>query len=203
MKKIISLFLTAVIAVACLSFTACNKNDFSYWQVNGVRIDDETRMKNIAELSCSSTKITQVWINVSDLKPEKTNISIDIYSSSTTTTAFKKINHTVTRSDIKAAQKKEGWINVFTGETERSAVKIVVTATDEFRFNEIVAINTDKELIKLTFSKGGVMVGENGDLYTKDQLDKLTEENPAYNKNPAYNIVDEQDKFPMEYVEQN
>ena len=53
------------------------------------------------------------------------------------------------------------------------------------------------------FGQGGVKVsssGNSGNLYTKEQLDSISESDPAYNENPAYNIVDEQDRFPVSLI---
>ena len=67
--------------------------------------------------------------------------------------------------------------------------------------NEICFVKKDGKLATVTFSKGGVKASTSGKLYTKAELDALTEGHIAYNENPAYNIVDEQSKFPIEKIQ--
>ena len=200
MKKIISLVMAAVLAVACLSFVGCNKTDYSYWQTQGGKDDQENHMYNVAELTFSSVKVSQVWINVSDLKPEETVIEIDLNSSATSTVTAEKF--TVTRKDISKSGEKQGWINVMNKTTARNCSRVTVLVSDTLKFNEICLIDEKGEQIKLDFSKGGVKMDASENIYTKTELENLAKDNLAYSEHPSYNIIDEQDKFPMEYVEE-
>lgn len=200
MKKIISILLSVFLAVACFSFVGCGNSKYSYWQTEGRKDAEENLLLNVAELTFSSVKVSQVWINVSDLKPEETSIQLDLYG--TSSTAVKKISAKITRSEISKSAKKQGWINVFSDVTSKNCSKINIQVSDTLKFNEVVLVNEDGELIKLTFSKGGVKMDTSENIYTEDQLKKLDKSDMAYSENPAYNIVDEQDKFPTEYIEE-
>lgn len=201
MKKIISLVMTVVLAVACLSFIGCNKTTYSYWQTQGGKDDQENHMYNVAELTFSSVKVSQVWINVSDLKPEETVIEIEL-GTSTSTTTTEKISARVTRTDISKSSEKQGWINVMNKTTARACTRVTVLVTDSLKFNEICLINEKGEQISLQFSKGGVRMDASENIYTKSELEKLAKNNIAYSEYPSYNIADEQDKFPMEYAKE-
>lgn len=200
MKKIISVILTVFLAVACFSFVGCSNAKYSYWQTQGRKDAEENLMLNVAELTFSSVKVSQVWINVSDLKPEETTIQLDLYG--TSSTAVKKISAKVTRADISNSNKKQGWINVLSEVTTKNCSKINVQVSDTLKFNEIVLVNENGEMITLSFSKGGVKLDSSENIYTEEELKKLGKDNLAYSENPAYNIVDEQDKFPTEYIEE-
>lgn len=201
MKKIISLVMTVVLAVACLSFVGCNKTTYSYWQTQGGKDDQENLMYNVAELTFSSVKVSQVWINVSDLKPEETVIGIEL-GTSTSTTTTEKISARVTRTDISKSGEKKGWINVMDKTTKRACTRVTVLVTDSLKFNEICLINEKGEQISLQFSKGGVRMDASENIYNKSELEKLAKDNIAYSQYPSYNIADEQDKFPMEYAKE-
>ncbi len=202
MKKLISILLTVVVAVCCLSFAACGGTKFTYWQTEGKESADGTRLSYVANLSFDSTKVTQIWINVSDLKPDKTTIAIDLKSSSSSTNLAKSFKPDITKSMISESKKNtEGWINIYDGDETSSCGYLTITVTDELKFNEIVLFAKDNKQIKLTFSEGGVKAGSSSEsIFNKDKLDSLVEGDLAYNEYPAYNIVDEQDSFPTELL---
>lgn len=202
MKKLLSIILTVVVAVCCLSFAACGGTEFSYWQTEGVEYGDGTRLSYVATLSFDSSKVAQIWINVSDLKPDETTIAIELKSTATSSSSVKSINYDVTKSMISESKKhSDGWMRIYDGDETSSCKILNITVKDELRFNEIVLFNGSGEQIKLSFSEGGVKAGSASEsVFNQAQLDALDEGDPAYSEHPAYNIVDEQDSFPSELL---
>lgn len=202
MKKLLSIILTVVVAVCCFSFAACGSTEFTYWQTEGKEDADGTRLSYVATLSFDSSKVAQIWINVSDLKPDETTLSIELKSTATSSSTVKSINFDVTKSMISENKKdSDGWMRVYNGDETSSCKILNITVKDELRFNEIVLFNGSGEQIKLSFSEGGVKAGSASELvFNQEQLDALVEGNLAYNEHPAYNIVDEQDSFPSEFL---
>lgn len=200
MKKLISILLTVFLAVACFSFVGCGGSKYVYWQTEGRKDADENLLLNVSELSFSSVKVSQVWVNISDLKPEETTVQLDLYG--TSSTAVKKISAKITKSDISNSGKKQGWINVLSEVTAKNCSRIVIQVSDTLKFNEIVLVNEDGMLIDLSFSKGGVKMDSSENIYTEEELKKLDKSDMAYSENPAFNIIGEQDKFPVEYIEE-
>lgn len=201
MKKVLGIICAIVLSLtASISLCACGGEKYTYWQISG-RESNEVRLVYVSELSlsASSTGVTEVWVNISNLKPAATVLTVIFENSSST---VKTLNVDVTADMIKKAKSDKGWINLYFGE-EIKCTKATVQAIDQMRINEIVFIKSDATLLTPLFGQGGVKVsssGNSGNLYTKDQLDSISESDPAYNENPAYNIVDEQNKFPTSLI---
>ena len=201
MKKVLGIICAIVLCVtACISLCGCGEEKYTYWQISG-RESNEVRLVYVSELSlsASSTGVTEVWVNISNLKPNSTVLTVVFANSSST---VKTLNLDVTADMIKKAKADEGWINLYFGE-EIKCTKATVQAIDQMRINEIVFIKSDATMLTPLFGQGGVKVsssGNSGNLYTKEQLDSISESDPAYNENPAYNIVDEQDRFPVSLI---
>lgn len=69
--------------------------------------------------------------------------------------------------------------------------------------NEIIFIGTDGKVLEASFMEGGVRPSgttSSGNIYEEEKLRSLTPLDPSYSEYPAYNIVDEQDKFPEELI---
>ena len=198
MKKLLIAFLTLILSFsATFALTACGE-DYTYWQISGKQSDD-IRLVYVSQLSLgtSTVELTEIWVNVSKLKPATTTLTFVLSNSSTT---VKTVNYELTSTALKDA--KDGWINVYFGEVVKCS-KVTVSAVDEMRINEVVFVKSDATLIVPTFTEGGVKIsgsGKSENIYDREKLESLTESDPAYNENPAFNIIDEQDKFPTEYI---
>ncbi len=202
MKRLTSLIIIAILSViCCFSFAGCNKSEYTYWQTNGEEASDGSRLTYVSELKFSSSKVSQVWINVDSIKPDQTTIVVELKISTATN---KKINKSLTKNDVKNAKKNDGWINIYSGDPITTSNKAIVMVTDELRFNEIYIVNDKNESVKPEFSGGGVKVGTSSEnIWTKEQIDNMKKGDFGYNANPAYNIVDEQDKFPTDLLGSN
>jgi hypothetical protein len=196
MKKIISL-LCVLLVVTCLSLsmTACNNSKYTYWQVEA-RESGESRLVHVADLSYGSTNIdvTEVWINLSKFKAESTVITLTFFKSTSTKTTKEC---PVKASDVKSA--KDGWVLLYL-DSSVTCKSVTVEIVDTMQVNEICFVKSNGKLANVTFTKGGVKLGSSENLYAKNELEKLAETNPAYNEYPAFNIIDEQDKFPVEKI---
>ena len=205
MKKLIKL-LCALISVLMLTvgFTACdNGGDYTYWQTYAYEANDASKAKlaYVSELSfgSSAVDVTEVWVNISKMKDENANITL-LFASSTTSS--KTIECPVYASKVK--QSKDGWIQLYYDELcSVSAKGVSIEIVNEMRINEIVFIKEGGSVISATFSQGGVKIvdSNSANLYSKSELEALPETNPAYNVNPAFNVIDEQDKFPVEKIQ--
>lgn len=197
MKKILSIIIAFTLSLTALfSLTACS-GSYTYWQTEGKQ-SGEDRLIYISKVSfgSSTVELTEIWINVSNLKPSSTTLTFELLNSSS---VIDTIDFELTSDMIKSA--KDGWINVYFGNAVRCS-KVSVMAIDQMRINEVVFIKSDATLIEPEFSQGGVKVsGANSEnLYDREKLESITETDPAYSENPAYNIIDEQDKFPVKYI---
>lgn len=192
--KVCSLMLVLTIIFA---FSACGGEDYSYWQITA-RENDGARLISVAEMSFSSSSkdITEVWLNVSDLKCSET--SVDVYLYKTSSTVGKKISYTLSQDQIKKASK--GWLNIYFGDAI-TTTKVVVNARDTMRINELVVFSKDGEIAPLSLSQGGIKVSNsdiNANMYTEEELKNLDKNNQAYSEYPAFNICDEPEKFPID-----
>ena len=204
MKKIIKLLcITICLVCLALNVTACNKQDYTYWQIEA-QAAGEVKLAHVAELSfgSSNVEISEVWFNVSKLKPNETDIVLVFAKTSTSTT---RVECHVTASQIRSA--KNGWIKLALKNLEGndlapiSCKTVTIEIVDTMRVNEVYFKKSNGESAKPTFTKGGVRpfgTESSKNLYTKDELSKLPETNLAYSENPAFNIIDEQDKFPVQ-----
>lgn len=199
MKKFFK-FMCVVLSVLTFAFcaTACgDKAEFTYWQTEAKQAGD-SRLVYVAELSFGSTNvdITEVWVNVSNFKAQSSIITLKLAKTSTSVTT---LECPITSANVKEA--KDGWIQLYF--SKAVACKTVsVEVVDVMSVNEIVFIKSDAKVANVTFTQGGVKVGSSSaNLYNKAELDALAENNLAYSKNPAYNVIDEQDKFPVEKIQ--
>ncbi|MBQ7408807.1 MAG: hypothetical protein IJW13_06020 [Clostridia bacterium] len=197
MKKIfkaICLLLTAVLMLAC---SACNKVEYTYWQITGQEAG-ESRLTYVCELSFGSSaiEIKEVWINVSDLKSDGTTVNMVFKKSSTTS---ETLNAPLTMKEVKNS--KTGWFKIFEASEGEAfeATSVTISVIDTMQFNEVYFVKADGKAATPSFTQGGVKIsGNSSNIYNKDELDNLAPGNLAYNENPAYNIIDEQDKFTSE-----
>lgn len=201
MKKLFIKLFALILSLSCvLSLTACGES-YTYWQTSGKQSDD-LRLVYVSEISLgtSTVELTEIWVNVSKLKPASTTLTLVLSNSST---SLKTINYDLTSEEVRKA--KDGWVNVYFDEVVKCN-KVSVQAVDEMRINEVVCIKSDATVIEASFSQGGVKIsgtGKSENIYNKEELEALTESDPAYSENPAFNIVDEQDKFPTELIKTN
>ena len=213
MKKTVKLLcvLLSTLMLA-FSFVACGDAvEYSYWQTYTKKAG-ESKLAYVSELSfgSSAVDVTEVWVNVSGLKEETANIHLLFAKSTTSTTP---IDCPIYASKIK--ESKDGWIQIYyfadalnndssSGTAAYVSAKgVSIEIVSEMQINEIVFIKADGTLIVPTFTQGGVKIldSNSANLYTKSELEKLAENNLAYNENPAYNVIDEQDKFPVEKIQ--
>lgn len=201
MKKLIKkLFALTLTAALCFSLTACGDNGLNGWKtVAKTASSDGVKLEYVAKLEFSSGSILEVreaWFNASGLKGDASiNVTLLNY-----TTKVKEIkDFAVTSATLK--ESKNGWVNLLKGVSYKCN-KVLITTCDTISLNEIVFIGEDGKLIDLSFTEGGVRPSgsENGNIYSESELNALTEKNPAYSEHPAYNLIDEQDKFPTELI---
>ena len=206
MKKLTKIF-AVFCAIICISFafTACSKEEYSYWQTER-QAAGETILEYTAELSFGSSniKVKEIWINLSkvsfDPASKQTTIEIELLKSGTNQTPS-ILTCNVTEDDLKNS--KDGWVQLYLNDEGIDCKQATVIVVDKMRINEICFVKENATLATVSFSKAGVMTGNQGTLYTREQLEALQEGMPAYNKNGnyAFNLVDEQDKFPLEYIQ--
>lgn len=198
MKKIIKL-LCIVLSVACLSFcvTSCSKDDYSYWQITAKQ-SGEARLVYACELSFGSSNIevTEVWVNLSKFKAESTIITLLFAKTSTSIEAT--IECPITKSQV--SESKDGWVQIYFGKAISCKI-VTIEAVDTMRINEIYFVKSDGTSAKPTFNKGGVRVGSSGQLHSQSKLESLPETDLAYSEHPSFNVIDEQDKFPVEKIQ--
>lgn len=196
MKKIFSFVLALLAVTLSFSLFACSGTNFSYWQTEG-KTSDGLPLTYYCELSFDSSKnVAQVWINVSELKPEMTTLEIVLKQTNTTK---KTLKPELTKSVISDNKKNsDGWMSVAFDGDAVSCNRVAISVTDELRFNEIVLFDDEGKQIELSFLQGGVKAGDSSEnVYDKDTLSALEkDDDPAYSEHPAFNIIDEQDSFP-------
>ena len=205
MKKFIKL-LCALLSVLVLSagFTACdNGEDYTYWQTYAYEANDSSKAKlaYVSELSFGKKMKNKHlnYVNISKMKDENANITL-LFASSSTSSKTKECP--VYASKVK--ESKDGWIQLYYDELGSVSAKgVSIEIVNEMRINEIVFIKDDGSVIKSTFTQGGVKIvdSNSANLYSKSELEALAETNPAYNANPAFNVIDEQSKFPVEKIQ--
>ena len=199
MKKIVKLLciVLSLLTIACCSVACGEKEEYSYWQTQAKQAG-ESRMVYTAELSFGTSNINLVecWINISNFKAQSTNITVRLSTSTTATP--KTIQKSVTSQQVKDSE--DGWVKLDFG-SEVSCKIAVIEIVDEMRVNEIVFVKADGKLATITFTKGGVKAGSSANLYTKAELEALVEGNLAYSEHYAFNIIDEQDKFPLSKIQ--
>ena len=201
MKKL-SKLLSILLAVFLLSLSvvACDKGEeYTYWQTEA-KASGETRLIYVAELSFGSSNvdIAEIWINVSDFKAKDSTITINLSKSSTSTP--ETLNCSLNATDVKEAE--DGWIQIYMG-ASKSCKIATIEVVDAMKINEICFIKKDGKLANVTFTQGGVKVKGSAKLYNKADHATLTEDDYVYNEdgNYSFNIIDEQDKFPIEKIE--
>lgn len=205
MKKLTKI-LALLCSVICLAFcfSACAKEEYTYWQTYKKQTG-ETVLQYTSELSfgSSNVKIKEIWINLSkvnfDPALNQANISIELTKKSSSTPVY--LDCKVTKEQVKKS--KDGWVQLYFNAdsyVECNTAKIVIV--DEMRVNEICFIKSDAKLATLTFSKAGVSAGNSHQSFAREDLVALTS-GYAYNEGGhyAFNIIDEQDKFPLEYIQ--
>ncbi len=206
MKKLTKIF-AILCAIICLSltFTACSKEEYTYWQTDR-KAAGSTLLEYTAEISFGSSniKVTEIWINLSnvDFNPssKETTISVKLLKSSSTATPT-VLPCKVSADDLKNS--KDGWVQIYFSETAVEAKTVTISVVDKMRVNEVCFVKENGMLATLTFSKAGVMAGSLGKLYTQSELEALADSEYAYDKNGnyAFNLIDEQEKFPLEYIQ--
>lgn len=199
MKKIISIICTIMLALTLtFAFTGCNKTEYSYWEIKAKSAGD-SRLTFVSEIliGTSSEKVGEVWVNIADIPSSGATITLKFYNSS----SLKKTLSYVVSSEI-LKKSKDGWLNAYY-DTAIECTKVEVSVIESMKFNEIVFVKEDGKLVTPIFTQGGVkssVSDKSANIYGRDALDKLSPSDPAYSEHPSYNIVDEQDKFPLEYI---
>ncbi len=200
MKKVIALFTTLLLAFGMtFMFAGCgNKTEYSYWEIKAKQAAD-SRLTFVSELSFGSSyvEISEVWLNVSDIAGSGADVTLKFYKSST---LKKTLTYRISSDSLKKSS--DGWLNAYC-DTAIECTKVEISVIDSMKFNEICFIKSNAKLADVTFTQGGVKSSTSdtsANIYDKTALDALAENDIAYNKHPAYNIIDEQDKFPLEYI---
>ncbi len=194
-KKLIA---SAMVATLCISLVSCGDNGLNGWKTVAKESDDGVALEYVAKVDTSATKtVCEVWCNVSGISGE-TSFAVDLldYNSK----SKHKIIETVNSAKLKESQ--DGWINLYTG-SGYDCHYALITTCDTISINEIVLIGKDGKLLDLTFVEGGVRpegAEKGGNVYSQEKLDALTPLDPAYSEHPAYRLIDEQDKFPVELI---
>jgi len=204
MKRFTSVLIIVLsVFVACATFTACgNKSDLTtYWQTESKQAgsgENVVRLEYVAELTFSKTRISAIWINVSDMEADQSSIIVNLYNTSKNSQGEFRLD--LTKNTIRSSSDKKGWIK-FDGKCEKDCTKAVITVKDKLRIHEIYLVNDKDEQVKIQLSKGGVKGGSASEmLYSEEELKKLDKSNIAFSEHPAYNIVDEQDKIPVDLL---
>lgn len=218
MKKFFSAIIAAMLIACCaLPFAGC-ANKWSGWKTVAKKSDD-ARLEYVCKLKLAdaSTEVVEAWINVSVENDCQVTVDMQNYQ-----TSRKKVTLNLTKSDVKKA--KDGWILVACDFSEK-CTRAVISTYDTLTVNEIVFFTTESKkdengkevkdekgnVIKVakmltpTFEKGGVQVstaeGKGESFYSsKEELKELSKSDPAYTEFPAYNVIDEQSKFPKELI---
>lgn len=218
MKKFFSAFVAAML-IACCAFPLAGCSDkWSGWKTVSKK-SGEARLEYVCELKLadSSTEVVEAWINVSVENDCQVTVDMKNYS-----TSKKKVTLNLTKSDVKKA--KDGWILVACDFSEK-CTRAVISTYDTLTVNEIVFFTTENKkddngkevkdekgnVIKVakmltpSFEMGGVRVstdeGKGESFYSsKEELKELSKSDPAYTEFPAYNVIDEQSKFPKELI---
>lgn len=200
-----SAVVAALLTVCCvLPLSGCAS--LSGWktvkmQSDGVNLEHRCEL----ELASSPEEIVETWINVTVQNDCRVTVDMQYYS-----TSKNKKTLSLTKSEVSKA--KNGWILVSEGVKKddgsyEKCNKAVISTYDTLTINEIVFVGKDSDgnakLLKPTFTRGGVCAaaGKGESYYTsKETLEALGKNSPAWTEFPAYNVIDEQDKFPLELI---
>lgn len=216
MKKFFSAVIAAMLIACCALPLAGCANKWSGWKTVSKKSGD-ARLEYVCELKLadSSTEVVEAWINVSVENDCQVTVDMKNYS-----TSKKKVTLNLTKSDVKKA--KDGWILIASDFSEK-CTRAVISTYDTLTVNEIVFFTTENKkdasgndvkdeqgnVIKIakmltpSFERGGVQVSEGkGESFysSKEELAALSKSDPAYTEFPAYNVIDEQGKFPTELI---
>ena len=216
MKKFFSAVIAAMLIACCALPLAGCANKWSGWKTVSKK-SGEARLEYVCELKLadSSTEVVEAWINVSVENDCQVTVDMKNYS-----TSKKKVTLNLTKSDVKKA--KDGWILIASDFSEK-CTRAVISTYDTLTVNEIVFFTTENKkddngkevkdeqsnVIKVakmltpSFERGGVQVSEGkGESFysSKEELASLSKSDPAYTEFPAYNVIDEQSKFPTELI---
>lgn len=215
MKKFFSAFVAAMLIACCALPLAGCANKWSGWKTVSKK-SGEARLEYVCELKLadSSTEVVEAWINVSVENDCQVTVDMKNYS-----TSKKKVTLNLTKSDVKKA--KDGWILIASDFSEK-CTRAVISTYDTLTVNEIVFITAvdrkendkvvkdeqgivirDAKMLAPSFERGGVQVSEGkGESFysSKEELAALSKSDPAYTEFPAYNVIDEQIKFPKELI---
>ena len=215
MKKFFSAFVAAMLIACCALPLAGCANKWSGWKTVSKK-SGEARLEYVCELKLadSSTEVVEAWINVSVENDCQVTVDMKNYS-----TSKKKVTLNLTKSDVKKA--KDGWILIASDFSEK-CTRAVISTYDTLTVNEIVFITAvdrkendkvvkdeqgivirDAKMLAPSFERGGVQVSEGkGESFysSKEELAALSKSDPAYTEFPAYNVIDEQSKFPKELI---
>ncbi len=218
MKKFFSAVIAAMLIACCALPLAGCANKWSGWKTVSKK-SGEARLEYVCKLKLAdaSTEVVEAWINVSVENDCQVTVDMQNYS-----TSKKKVTLNLTKSDVKKA--KDGWILVACDFSEK-CTRAVISTYDTLTVNEIVFFTTESKkdengkevkdeqgnVIKIakmltpSFEMGGVQVstdkGKGESFYSsKEELASLSKSDPAYTEFPAYNVIDEQSKFPKELI---
>lgn len=215
MKKFFSAVIAAMLIACCALPLAGCANKWSGWKTVSKK-SGEARLEYVCELKLadSSTEVVEAWINVSVENDCQVTVDMKNYS-----TSKKKVTLNLTKSDVKKA--KDGWILIASDFSEK-CTRAVISTYDTLTVNEIVFITAvdrkendkvvkdeqgivirDAKMLAPSFERGGVQVSEGkGESFysSKEELASLSKSDPAYTEFPAYNVIDEQSKFPKELI---
>ena len=218
MKKFFSAVIAAILIACCALPLAGCANKWSGWKTVSKK-SGEARLEYVCELKLadSSTEVVEAWINVSVENDCQVTVDMKNYS-----TSKKKVTLNLAKSDVKKA--KDGWILIASDFSEK-CTRAVISTYDTLTVNEIVFFTTENKkddngkevkdeqgnVIKVakmltpSFERGGVQVstdkGKGESFYSsKEELAALSKSDPAYTEFPAYNVIDEQSKFPTELI---
>ena len=218
MKKFFSAVIAAILIACCALPLAGCANKWSGWKTVAKK-SDEARLEYVCKLKLAdaSTEVVEAWINVSVENDCQVTVDMQNYQ-----TSKKKVTLNLTKSDVKKA--KDGWILIASDFSEK-CTRAVISTYDTLTVNEIVFFTTESKkdengkevkdeqgnVIKVakmltpSFEMGGVQVstdkGKGESFYSsKEELASLSKSDPAYTEFPAYNVIDEQSKFPTELI---
>lgn len=199
MKKFISKITAAALAFAlAFSFAACGDNGLNGWKTVAKAASDGTALQYVSKIQVSSSStvgVYEVWFNASGISGEVT-FAVDFLSYSS---SVKKIEGKVSSEILKASH--GGWVNLCK-DIEIKCNRVLITTCDTMSLNEIVFVGKNGKLLDVSFMEGGVRPNgsTSGNVYGENELKSIDKNNPAYSEYPAYNIIDEQDKFPAELI---
>ncbi len=201
MKKLLKKLLAGITTAAlCVTLASCGGNELNGWKTVQKSASDGVLLEYMAKVQFSSatTSVSEIWCNVSDISGEVSfTVTLTSYDS---TSNQKEITTKVNSATLKQSQ--DGWINVLKS-SSGNYNRAIITTCDTMSLNEIIFIGSDGKILEASFMEGGVRPSgttSSGNIYDADKLASLSQFDPAYSEYPAYNIVDEQGKFPEELI---